>query len=174
VRRSRLWAGEATASQSLSKPTWDTIPPADSEALAALYDQFGAVAFGLVLAVVEDRTLAEGVVATGFLSWWHDTCPPSPLEPRTVRGRLLVLVHRRAVAVARDGRRSHAHANAAAMTDQASHLLAPLPPTDREAVALAYFGGLTLSEVAQATGTTRETVGRRVSSGLACLGRPSV
>lgn len=90
--------------------------------------------------------------------------PPSRSEPETVRGRLVVLVHRRAVALARARRRSNLSTDTGAIPQHASRLLARLPAAEREAVALAYFGGLTLSEAAQVTGTTRETVGRLVSS----------
>ena len=143
-----------------------------SEVAAALYDRFGQAAYGLALAVVHDRALAEDVVASSFLALRGDAGSPSASEPRTVRGRLFALVHRQAVAVAR--RRRNPSTGAGAIPRDASQLLARLPDSEREAVTLAYFGGLTLSEVAQVTGSTRETVDHLVSSGLELLSQPSV
>ncbi len=143
-------------------------------ALAELYDRFGAGAYGLALAVVHDRTLAEDAVARAFLRLRRDAGPPSHTEPGTVRGRLFTLVHRQAVVLARDARRSNPSTENGAIPEHASRLLAGLPAAEHEAVSLAYFGGMTLSEVADVTGTPREIVGRLVSSGLELLAQPSV
>ena len=143
-----------------------------SEVAAELYDQFGHAAYGLALAVVHDRALAEDVVASSFLALRGDAASPSASEPGTLRGRLFALVHRQAVALARN--RRDPSTGTRAIPQNASQLLERLPDSEREAVTLAYFGGLTLSEVAQLTGTTRATVGRLVASGLELLRQPWV
>ena len=151
----------------------DLAVAADS-ALPELYDRFGPAAYGLAVSIVGDRALAEDVVASAFLRLRRDALPPSRSEPGTERGRLVVLVHRQAVSVARERRRSNHNTEIEAIPQNESRFLARLPSAEREAVALSYFGGLTLSEVAQATGTARETVVRLVSSGLERLLQPSV
>ena len=151
----------------------DLAVAADS-ALAELYDRFGSAAYGLAVSIVGDPALAEDVVASAFLRLRRDALPPSRSEPGTVRGRLVLLVHRQAVSVAREKRRSNPSTEMEAIPQNASRFLERLPAAEREAVALAYFGGLTLSEVALVTGAARETVGRLVSSGLGFLCQPSV
>ena len=157
----------------------------DERALADLYDRFGRVAYALALRVVRDPALAQDAVQDAFLSAWR-TAASFDLRRGKAQTWLLTLVHRRAVDVVRrqDRRRAEhladdAPAAASASTDDEAALreqrrsvqaaLARLPPDQREALELAYYGGLTQAELAERLGIPLGTVKSRVFAGLARL-----
>src|ERR687894_2885462 len=80
----------------------------DERALAALYDRFGRVAFGLAVRVVRDPDLAADAVQDAFVTVWRKA-PRFRPERASARTWILMLVHRRAVDVVRSAdRRSRA------------------------------------------------------------------
>jgi RNA polymerase sigma factor (sigma-70 family) len=157
----------------------------DERALAELYDRYGRVAYGLALRIVRDPALAQDAVQDGFLAVWRTA---AAFDPR--RGKpqswLLTLVHRRAVDVVRREERrrteqldEEAPVAAAESTDEEAAVreqrravqaaLARLPAEQRDALALAYYGGLSQSELAERLGIPLGTVKSRVFAGLAAL-----
>ena len=161
------------------------ISTGDERALADLYDRFGRVAYGLALRVVRDPALAQDAVQDAFLAAWRTA---ASFDSRRGKAQtwLLTLVHRRAVDVVRreDRRRAEqladdAPAAASAATDEEAAIreqrrtvqaaLARLPPDQREALELAYYGGLTQAELAERLGIPLGTVKSRVFAGLARL-----
>lgn len=156
-------------------------------ALAALYDRYGRRAYSLARRICVDEGLAEDVVQEVFLAFWRD-----PRRFDAVRGRfatwILALVHHKSVdAVRRESairrRTVPAHdgyddrsAPAGPGADQgalgavaASHVrnaLGNLPTEQRQALALAYFGGYTQREVAALTGVPLGTVKSRMFAGM--------
>jgi RNA polymerase sigma-70 factor (ECF subfamily) len=153
---------------------------ADEVALGELYDRFGRVAYGLALRILRDPALVQDAM----LSAWRTA---ASFDPR--RGNastwLLTLVHRRAVDVVRreDRRRAQPIENAPIAsgdaTDETAELreqrravqaaLAQLPPEQREALELAYYGGLSQSELAERLGVPLGTVKSRMFSALSKL-----
>jgi RNA polymerase sigma-70 factor (ECF subfamily) len=156
----------------------------DDDALAALYDRYGRPAYALALRVVRDPTLAQDAVQDAFLTAWR-TAPSFDPRRGTAATWLFTLVHRRAVDVVRreDRRRrsplDDAPIPAGAATDEAAELreqrrrvqavLAVLTPAEREALELAYYGGLSQSEIAERVGVPLGTVKSRMFAGLARL-----
>ena len=157
----------------------------DEAALAALYDRFGRLAYGLALRVLRDRSLAEDAVQEAFMAVWHTA-------DRFVAGRakasswILTFVHRRAVDLVRREERRRAEplddapeVDVAPGTDEEAWLrlrrervqsaLGKLPDQQREALELAYFGGFTQSELAERLGQPIGTIKSRMFSGLARL-----
>ena len=164
-----------------------------------LLDQYTARAWSLARRIVGDDTLAEDVVQEAFLAYWRN-----PAAYDGTRGTFgswfLALVHHKAVdAVRREEshrRRADAAAQVAAqdtvqdvaemVADRITDLrvrsaLEGLPPLQREALVLAYWGGLTQREIAQRTGAPLGTVKtrmfagmRRLHEGLRTVGPPSV
>jgi RNA polymerase sigma-70 factor (ECF subfamily) len=156
-------------------------------ALAALYDRYGRRAYSLARRVCRDDALAEDVVQEVFLAFWRD---PRRFDPG--RGGfgtwILTLVHhksvdavrrestvrRRTVAVADDGQEWSGppgpgadHGALQAMeAGQVRDALGLLPAEQREALALAYFGGYSQREVATLTGVPLGTVKSRMFSGM--------
>src|SRR5581483_1942481 len=156
----------------------------DEEALDALYARFGRVAYGVALRILRDADLAQDAVQEAFLGAWRTAAAFDP-----VRGSastwLLTLVHRRAVDVVRREQRRRAEplddAPVAAVesTDEDAWLrerrravqaaLARLSPDQRQALELAYYGGLSQSELAERLGVPLGTVKSRMFAALARL-----
>ena len=153
-------------------------------ALAELYDRFGRIAYGLALRVLRDRALAEDAVQDAFLGAWRTAVAFDPGRG-SASTWLMTLVHRRAVDLVRreDRRRADqlddAPIGSTDATDEQAEVreerrrvqgaLARLPEDQREALELAYYGGLTQSELAERLGVPLGTVKSRMFAGLAKL-----
>jgi RNA polymerase sigma factor (sigma-70 family) len=153
----------------------------DDSALGELYDRYGRIAYGLALRIVRDRALAEDVVQEGFLAVWRSagTFRAEHGKPSTW---ILTLVHRRAVDLVRREERRRAGPidelaqPAGEATDEEAWLraqrqvvqeaLRKLPPDQREAIELAYYGGFTQSELAERLGQPLGTIKSRMFTGL--------
>lgn len=159
----------------------------DSNALGALYDRYGRAAYSLARRICADDGIAEDVVQEVFLAFWRD---PRRFDPArgTFGTWLLTLVHhksvdavrresairRRTVPAAEDGEEWSAPPGPGA--DQAAlgsvvagHVrdaLGRLPAEQRQALALAYYGGYTQREVAALTGVPLGTVKSRMFTGV--------
>ena len=157
----------------------------DEEALGALYDRFGRIAYGLALRIVRDRALAEDAVQEGFLAVWRSASSfkGDRAKPSTW---VLTLVHRRAVDLVRreERRRSEPleaveQPAAGEATDEQAALrskrravqeaLRRLPDDQREALELAYYGGFSQSELAERLGQPLGTIKSRMFTGLSRL-----
>ncbi|GIW04702.1 MAG: DNA-directed RNA polymerase sigma-70 factor [Thermomicrobiales bacterium] len=167
----------------------DGIQRREEAALAAFYDRYGRLAFALAFRVLGDRGAAEDVVQEAFLNVWKHA-------DRYQRGRgsaqpwLMSIVHNAAVD-RRRGRSGRAMSElsldaangyagwrvpeqddpflAAARNFDAAlvrSLLSALPEEQREAIELAYFGGMSHHEIAERTGQPLGTVKSRLRLGL--------
>ena len=160
----------------------------DEQALGLLYDRFGKVAYGLALRVVRDRDLAEDAVQEAFLTVWRQAESFDPSRGKASTW-IFTLVHRRAVdLVRRQSRFSALPDQLEAMTPQTlvaesvdedvelrearrnvRAALATLSQAEREVLELAYWGGLTQSEIAAKLGIPTGTVKSRTFHALAHL-----
>jgi RNA polymerase sigma factor (sigma-70 family) len=156
----------------------------DESALGELYDRYGRVVYGLALRIVRDRALAEDAVQEAFLAVWRSsgTFLAEHGKPSTW---ILTLVHRRAVDLVRreERRRSEPLEDvdqpSGEATDEEAWLraqrqvvqeaLRKLPPEQREAIELAYYGGFTQSELAKRLGQPLGTIKSRMFTGLSRL-----
>lgn len=158
------------------------------DALEALYDRYRTVAYSIALRVTGDATLAEDVLQDAFLGAWRHA-------GRYVEGRgsvktwLLAIVHHRAVDAVRRRRPTTAlpetedvapptiltlpdvwaEVSADLDADTVRGALEVLPGPQREAIELAYFGGLTQQEIAARTGAPLGTVKGRMRLGLLAM-----
>jgi RNA polymerase sigma factor (sigma-70 family) len=159
----------------------------DRSAVDELYDLFGRPAFALARRILVDDGLAEDVVQEVFLSVWRN---PAAFDGQRagVSTWLMAMVHHKAVdAVRREeghrrrGRRAEEDLALSAPTadrdaeeqavdrvvgEQVREALGELPAAQREALALAYYGGYTQREVAALTGVPLGTVKTRMLSGM--------
>ena len=156
----------------------------DDDALGVLYDRFGRLAFRLAFRILRDRALAEDAVQEAFLAVWRsaDAYKRERAKPSTW---LLTVVHRRAVDIVRreQSRRGEplevAPEPSAGPADEDVVLrdrraavqaaLTELPGEQRQALELAYYGGLTQSELAERLGVPLGTVKSRMFAGLGRL-----
>ncbi|MCI0584699.1 MAG: sigma-70 family RNA polymerase sigma factor [Chloroflexi bacterium] len=159
------------------------------EALETLYDRYRAMSFAIALRITADATLAEDVVQDAFLGVWRHA-------DRNVEGRgsvktwLLSIVHHRAIDAVRRRRpavelpdpelppppeliAADVWPEVAGRLDAAAvrTALATLSEVQREAIELAYFGGLSQTEIAERTATPLGTVKSRMRLGLLALRR---
>jgi RNA polymerase sigma-70 factor, ECF subfamily len=133
------------------------------EGLAGLYDLLGRRAYAVALRVLRDETLAEDAVQEAFLTVWRSAADYRP-ERGSPSSWIFTIVHRRAVDLVRREQRRRAAAieeydePAGDATDETvlvraeqarvRRALAQLAPAQRRVLELAYYGGLTQSEIA--------------------------
>ena len=161
------------------------VASSDDQALAELYDRFGRVAYGLALRILRDEALAQDAVQDAFLTVWR-SADRFLAERAKASTWILTLVHRRAVDLVRREERRRGEplervpepASDSTAEDEAElglerrlvqEALRQLPPEQREALELGYYGGLTQSQLAEHLGQPLGTVKSRMFSGLARL-----
>jgi RNA polymerase sigma-70 factor (ECF subfamily) len=156
----------------------------DDVALARLHERYRALAFSVAQRVVNDPARAEDVVQDAFLAVWR-RAGSYATGRGSVRTWLTSVVRNRAIDVVRATRERPVgdedasllaledgapavHDQVAASIDgeAARRALGQLPDEQRQAIALAYFAGLSHSEIADRTGLPLGTVKSRVRLGL--------
>ena len=162
----------------------------DERALGALYDRWAAVVYALVVRIVGDRDEAEDVVEDVFWQLWRQA-PRYEETRGAVSTWVFTVARSRALDRRRAMRRRCEESASDATTDTAgasaasaavpgaagsdpagnaeqaerreivAAALHELPAEQREAVELAYFGGLSQTEIAERTGQPLGTVKTR-------------
>lgn len=158
----------------------------DQDAFAALYDATSARAYGLALRVVGDRALAEEVLLEAYLEIWRSSARLDATGGGPMAW-ILMVVHRAAVNLVRtrpaktrrsqetrESRLTHRDGRGVGMPDSFAvrrlrKALADLPPRQRAAQNLAYFGGHTHTEVDNILGFRPGIAEDRIRAGLARL-----
>jgi RNA polymerase sigma factor (sigma-70 family) len=159
----------------------EAIAQADEDALGELYDRFGKVSYGLAYKILQDAALAEDAVQEAFLQIWRGAGAYRP-ERAKASTWLLTFVHRRAVDLVRreQARRtepviaepqgSDPGADDAAVARSRREIvqdaLRRLPAEQREPIELAYYAGLTQSELADRLEQPLGTIKSRMFTGL--------
>ncbi len=157
----------------------------DGRALEALYGRYGRPCTSLARRLLGDDGLAQDVVQEVFLALWR-----APSRFDADRGGfaswLLAMTHHKAVdSVRREENLRKRRTTADVLDLRESELpgveeqvwstvrrqrvraaLQTLPPVQREALALAYFGGYTQREIAGLTATPLGTVKTRMLAGM--------
>jgi len=160
------------------------------DALEDLYDRYKTMAYSIAYRITNDASLAEDVVQEAFLGVWRNAT-------RYVEGRgsvktwLLAIVHHRAIDAVRRRRPTSelpdtadiavpaaltlpdvwAEVSAGLDADTVRAAVRSLSDVQREAIELAYFGGLTQQEIAARTDTPLGTVKSRMRLGLLAMRR---
>ena len=162
------------------------IAKSDEEALAQLYDRYRIILFGLLVRILISREEAEDVLQEVFLQVWkragdfdeHRGRPFTwlvTLARSRAIDRLRSLASRARVAIA--GARDESELISDAVSDAfrseqrglVTDALAQLPEEQKRALILAYFDGLTQSEIAARLGAPLGTVKTRMRAGITKL-----
>lgn len=157
----------------------------DGQAVAALYDRYNMLVFSLALRMLNDREGAEELVQEVFLRAWRQAGTYQPALGRLstwllgiTRNLAVDELRRRGVRPQRaDGEAAQEHletlpapefddpAVQAGRADQRAEIqqaLDTLPPAQRTVIEMAYYSGLSQSEIAAALGDPLGTVKTRM------------
>lgn len=155
----------------------------DEAALGSLYDRYRLILFGLLVRILNSREEAEDILQEVFVQVWRraadfDEMRGKPFtwlvtlaRSRAIdRLRLLGARDRVAIAAARDAPDEASDAALDAFRSEQRQIvaeaLAELPEDQRRALVLAYFEGLTQSEIAARLGSPLGTIKTRMRSGM--------
>ena len=151
----------------------------DRAAFAAFYDRYAARVFGLALHVLRNRTDAEDVLQETFLQVWHQA---GRFDPARGSAEAWVLLLARSRAIDRLRKRPAApDAPTPEPTDtpdpgrdlergeeagRVRSAVNGLPAEQRELIRLAFFDGLTHTQIARRLGLPLGTVKTRIRLGM--------
>lgn len=158
----------------------------DEVALARLYDSYRVILFGLMLRILHSRQEAEDVLQDVFLQVWNraadfDESRGRPFTWLVTLARSRAIDRLRALGsrerVAQNAAREIVEESSDAIEDAiraeagrgVRNALQELPEDQRYALELAYFEGLTQSEIASRLKTPLGTVKTRMRSGMTKL-----
>ncbi|HNP70167.1 MAG TPA: sigma-70 family RNA polymerase sigma factor [Kouleothrix sp.] len=171
-------AGAPSDEELIARVCWREEP-----ALGAIYDRYHRLIFTIALRIVGDRDLAEEVVQDVFQAVWLSA---GSFQPNGSLSAWLVGITRHRAIDATRSRRFRARARedmldddrlvgVAAADASADGLLlravvraalAELPASQRQAIELGYYGGLTHAEIATRLGEPVGTIKSRMRMGL--------
>jgi RNA polymerase sigma-70 factor (ECF subfamily) len=156
----------------------------DESAMATLFDRYSKVVYSVALRVLRDPSSAEDVLQEVFMQIWRN--PESFVATRGSLGGWLAVVSRnRSIDTLRRKRPSEPvddmvmasnynladEAERNSLIEQARGVIVQLPIEQRKTLEMAFFDGLTHSEIAEMTGDPLGTVKTRIRSGLTALRR---
>ncbi len=157
----------------------------DEEALGALYDYTSPQLYGLALRVLDDPAAAEEVVLDVYMQVWKQASKFDSSRGKAIVW-LAVLTRSRAIDRLRSGQTERSRRESLDIVkeerdpsadpevsvarkeqrDFVQRALASLAPEQREVIELAYYGGLSHSEIASKIGEPLGTVKTRVRLGM--------
>ena len=150
--------------------------------MADLYDRYSGIVYGVALRVLGDTTAAEDVLQEVFLQLWRN---PGAFDAE--RGRLApwlaVIARNRAIDLLRKRPMEEdidelpiatsvdleETANQRLAVEKVRSAMQALPPEQRQALEMAFFEGLTHTEIAGKTGEPLGTIKTRIRSALLAL-----
>lgn len=153
----------------------------DRGALEIAFNEYGGAVKSMALRVLRDDDLAEDTVQDVFVSFWQD---PDRFDPKrgSLRTFLLTLAHRRAVDTVRSREARSTREEKVpddpppapvdeqvltmALSASVREAVSALNEGEKEAITLAYFGGLTYIETAQRLDLPEGTVKSRIRTGM--------
>jgi RNA polymerase sigma-70 factor (ECF subfamily) len=166
----------------------ERIMAGDEGALSALYDRYSGMLYAMLLRILKDTGAAEEVLQDLFLQLWRGAAR-FDASRGSLGGWLLVIGRNRALSRLRGKQRREilpdpeefsfeAVPSSENLEDEAARMqlmnrlrgaMAALPAEQREAVELAYFEGMTQTEIAARTGSPLGTVKSRVRTAMQTL-----
>lgn len=160
----------------------DRVRRGDEQSMATLYDRYSKVVYSVALRVLRDPASAEDVLQDVFLGLWRR--PETFVSTRgSLGGWLAVIARNRAIDTLRRKRPSEQieevylaspfnladEAERNTLMQRARAIIMHLPLEQRKTLEMAYFDGLTHTEIAEITGDPLGTVKTRIRSALLTL-----
>jgi RNA polymerase sigma-70 factor (ECF subfamily) len=154
----------------------------DESAMASLFDRYSKVVYSVALRVLRDPASAEDVLQEVFMQIWRN--PDGFVATRgTLGGWLAVVARNRSIDALRRKRPTEqvddmalaSNCNLAneaernSLMEKARGVIRLLPIEQRKTLEMAFFDGLTHSEIAEMTGDPLGTVKTRIRSALTSL-----
>ncbi len=154
----------------------------DEQAMASLFDRYSKVVYSVALRVLRDPASAEDVLQEIFMQIWRS--PGGFIATRGSLGGWLAVVSRnRSIDALRRKRPTESvdeiglaspynladDAERNVMIEKARSVILTLPTDQRKTLEMAFFDGLTHSEIAEMTGDPLGTVKTRIRSALLSL-----
>jgi RNA polymerase sigma-70 factor (ECF subfamily) len=154
----------------------------DQSAIAELYDRYSSIVYAVALRVLGDTMAAEDVLQEVFLQLWRN---PGAFD--AARGNLAtwlaVIARNRAIDTLRRRKPESdiedvivsvapdlaANADRTRAAEKVRGVLQEMAPAQRAALEMAYFEGLSHSEIASKTGEPLGTIKTRIRAGLMAL-----
>ena len=158
------------------------IQSGDQEAMSALFDRYGTMVYSVALRVLKDAGEAEDVMQEIFVQVWKN--PGAFVSGKgSLGGWLVVVARNRSIDVIRRRRPTEqvelfalpSSTNLAREAERNSLLgkirgvMVSLPEEQRNSVELAFFEGLSHSEIAEKTGDPLGTVKTRIRLALTSI-----
>ena len=163
----------------------------DDQAFATFYDRFAPGLFSMIYAILHDQKESEDVLQEAFVQMWKRTATYDATRSSLFTWSVMIARHKaidRLRSRQRQSRLAEAVANepedfmATASVERADNLLArnderervraalnQLGAAQREALDLAFFAGLTQTQISEKLGTPLGTVKARIRRGLMAL-----
>jgi RNA polymerase sigma-70 factor (ECF subfamily) len=154
----------------------------DDRAMTALFDRYSKVVYSVALRVLRDPSAAEDILQDVFMQIWRN--PDKFVATRgSLGGWLAVVARNRAIDILRRKKptdqvddmalaSNYNLANEAernSLMEKARSAIYKLPTEQRKTLEMAFFDGLTHSEIAEMTGDPLGTVKTRIRSALTSL-----
>jgi RNA polymerase sigma-70 factor (ECF subfamily) len=154
----------------------------DESAMASLFDRYSKIVYSVALRVLRDPASAEDVLQEVFMQIWRN--PNSFVATRgSLGGWLAVVARNRSIDALRRKRPSEQvddmalasnynlgdEAERNSLMEKARGVIRLLPMEQRKTLEMAFFDGLTHSEIAEMTGDPLGTVKTRIRSALTSL-----
>ena len=161
----------------------ERIAGGDEGAMLLVYDRYSRLVDSIAFNVIHDNHSAEDVAQETFLHIWRNAKTYNA-ERGSLAGWLAVMTRHRAIDVLRrrgrecafegdtaDEERSHQQAELSEAIAKLASALPLMPEPQRIALALAYFAGLSHSEISSKIGEPLGTVKSRIRMALGFLRR---
>jgi len=158
----------------------------EESALASLYDRYSGLVFAEAMRILRDNGAAEEILQDIFYQVWRTAEKFDPARG-SLPGWLMVVTRNRAISRLRhrSGRNDEeldqnavsvsinleSAASQNQMIGRLKSVMSGMPDTQRQAIELAFFEGLTHSEIAAKTGEPLGTIKTRIRSALEVLRR---
>jgi RNA polymerase sigma-70 factor, ECF subfamily len=174
--------GAAVKHNSTDSALLSAISAGDEKAIAELYDRYSAVVYSVALRVLGDTGAAEDILQEVFMQLWRN---PGLFD--SSRGNLApwlaVITRNRAIDTLRKRRPESdiadvvlsvepdmaGDAERAITMTKVRGVLSGMPAAQRNALEMAYFEGLSHSEISAKTGEPLGTIKTRIRAGLLAL-----